>query len=213
VRLGQSFPDRIRVLAATLATSRSPSTESNNHPPYRLTLPAVKAALLPPGLVHIFRHVLVMATPFKTTSHRFRSFCQTNNDLPTSPSMDTRSGHILDNFDTITNQANGSHAVSSDTKLQCCCGRPECAYLENNNTLLGGIERDLETAARLGQVRAHPGRSRISVGKHSRSSVRDWCSPLSSWCLLLRGKQWNVLLVLFTFPAFNLRSFRHFCPR
>ena len=49
---------------------------------------------------------------------------------------------------------NNSRPSSSDGKLQCCCGRPECAYLENNNTLLGGIERDLETAARLGQVRA-----------------------------------------------------------
>ncbi|KAK5095916.1 hypothetical protein LTR70_003235 [Exophiala xenobiotica] len=36
--------------------------------------------------------------------------------------------------------------------MQCCCGRSDCAYLENNNAALGGLERDLETAARLGQA-------------------------------------------------------------
>jgi hypothetical protein len=37
--------------------------------------------------------------------------------------------------------------------LRCCCGQPSCAYLEHNNTALGGLEKDLETAAKLGQVR------------------------------------------------------------
>jgi len=70
--------------------------------------------------------------------------------------MDTRSGRIptLD-LDTVMTAPNDTCPPSSDLKLQCCCGRPECIYLENNNTLLGGIERDLETAARLGQVRGH----------------------------------------------------------
>jgi hypothetical protein len=37
--------------------------------------------------------------------------------------------------------------------LRCCCGQPACAYLEHNNAALGGLEKDLETAAKLGQVR------------------------------------------------------------
>lgn len=74
--------------------------------------------------------------------------------MPSTPSTDTRSGHIPDAIDTIMSSTNETPTLTSDMKLQCCCGRPECAYLENNNTLLGGIERDLETAARLGQVRA-----------------------------------------------------------
>ncbi|KIX07697.1 uncharacterized protein Z518_02351 [Rhinocladiella mackenziei CBS 650.93] len=94
-----------------------------------------------------------MSSPFNTTSHRFKSFCQANNDISTPPSMDTRSGHIPETVDNIvTARANGTHRSAGEVKLQCCCGRPECAYLENNNTLLGGIERDLETAARLGQA-------------------------------------------------------------
>lgn len=37
-------------------------------------------------------------------------------------------------------------------EMQCCCGRPTCAFLEHNNVALGGLEKDLETAAQLGQV-------------------------------------------------------------
>lgn len=37
-------------------------------------------------------------------------------------------------------------------RLACCCGRQECAYLEHNNTALEGLEKDVRTAAALGQV-------------------------------------------------------------
>lgn len=37
--------------------------------------------------------------------------------------------------------------------LRCCCGRGDCALLEHNQIALEGLEKDLETAARLGQVR------------------------------------------------------------
>jgi hypothetical protein len=67
--------------------------------------------------------------------------------------MDTRTGRIPDDVNSPTmTAANELRPSSSDGKLQCCCGRLECAYLENNSAILGGIERDLETAARLGQV-------------------------------------------------------------
>lgn len=36
--------------------------------------------------------------------------------------------------------------------LRCCCGRSECAYLQHNNAVLEGLERDVATAAQLGQV-------------------------------------------------------------
>lgn len=42
---------------------------------------------------------------------------------------------------------------SASTTLRCCCGRDKCALLEHNNVALEGLEKDLETAARLGQVR------------------------------------------------------------
>lgn len=47
----------------------------------------------------------------------------------------------------IPTHSNGS------TTLRCCCGRNDCALLEHNNVALEGLEKDLETAARLGQVR------------------------------------------------------------
>ncbi|KAM5432847.1 hypothetical protein McanMca71_003809 [Microsporum canis] len=43
----------------------------------------------------------------------------------------------------------------SASKLECCCGRGDCPYLEHNSATLAELERDVETAARLGQVRMH----------------------------------------------------------
>ena len=55
----------------------------------------------------------------------------------------------------MTNEPQSNKTERSDdaqTALTCCCGRPSCAYWEHNNAALSGLERDLETAARLGQV-------------------------------------------------------------
>ena len=42
---------------------------------------------------------------------------------------------------------------SAPITLRCCCSRDDCAILEHNNLSLEGVEKDLATAARLGQVR------------------------------------------------------------
>lgn len=42
-----------------------------------------------------------------------------------------------------------THETSS---IHCCCGRQECPFLEHNSTVLEGVERDLLSAARIGQV-------------------------------------------------------------
>ena len=66
----------------------------------------------------------------------------------------------------------------SGANLSCCCGRSDCAYLHHNNIALSGLERDVETAARLGQVRATPilyTRSRHGVIGQIFSSSRDIC--------------------------------------
>ena len=44
-------------------------------------------------------------------------------------------------------------AETTSANLRCCCGRFDCALLEHNVVALEGLEKDLETAARLGQVR------------------------------------------------------------
>ncbi|KAL3469451.1 hypothetical protein BJX99DRAFT_252011 [Aspergillus californicus] len=46
-------------------------------------------------------------------------------------------------------------SATSQADLHCCCGRKECAYLQNNHDALEGLEKDLETAARLGQALLH----------------------------------------------------------
>ncbi|KIW70319.1 hypothetical protein PV04_02602 [Phialophora macrospora] len=121
-----------------------------------------------------------MSLPVNTTSLRFQTFCD-NNDLParSSTSMDTRTGRIPDDVDTpIMTAANESRPSSSDGKLQCCCGRLECAYLENNSAILGGIERDLETAARLGQALLTRHESYVSESQQEHQRLTAYISEL-----------------------------------
>ncbi|KAI9706054.1 MAG: hypothetical protein M1836_005460 [Candelina mexicana] len=41
---------------------------------------------------------------------------------------------------------------STSPHLECCCGRQECAFLKHNNAALEGLEKDVQTAAQLGQA-------------------------------------------------------------
>ena len=50
-----------------------------------------------------------------------------------------------------------THSSSTPTALRCCCGRNDCTFLQHNNLALEGLEKDLATAARLGQVRSFVG--------------------------------------------------------
>ena len=43
-------------------------------------------------------------------------------------------------------RADSQHAVA------CCCGQDQCAYLAQNDAVLKGLEQDLESAAKIGQV-------------------------------------------------------------
>lgn len=40
--------------------------------------------------------------------------------------------------------------------LRCCCGRDECVFLHHNQSVLDSVERDVHTAAKLGQVCCPP---------------------------------------------------------
>ncbi|KAK8204485.1 hypothetical protein BKA81DRAFT_319160, partial [Phyllosticta paracitricarpa] len=47
------------------------------------------------------------------------------------------------------------HATTTDAHSripQCCCGNSDCPYLSHNGHLLEGLERDVQTAAQLGQA-------------------------------------------------------------
>lgn len=45
-------------------------------------------------------------------------------------------------------------ALSQPEALQCCCGKTDCVFLKHNCSVLDNVEKDVHTAARLGQVRA-----------------------------------------------------------
>ncbi|KAL4784520.1 hypothetical protein BJX76DRAFT_347759 [Aspergillus varians] len=62
-----------------------------------------------------------------------------------------------------------THSSStSRADLHCCCGREECAYLQNNHDVLEGLEQDLETAARLGQALLHRHESYMAEAEEDR---------------------------------------------
>lgn len=66
------------------------------------------------------------------------------------PPMDSRLHTASSDRDSLPSIPTYSSAPAN---LRCCCGRDDCALLEHNNVALEGLEKDLETAARLGQVR------------------------------------------------------------
>jgi len=43
---------------------------------------------------------------------------------------------------------------SATPNLRCCCGRTDCAFLKHNCTALDDLEKEVRTAAQLGQVRS-----------------------------------------------------------
>ncbi|KAJ5389221.1 uncharacterized protein N7496_000289 [Penicillium cataractarum] len=57
--------------------------------------------------------------------------------------------------------------------LRCCCGREDCALLEHNQVALEGLEKDLETAARLGQALLHRHESYIAEAEEDRQRLEE----------------------------------------
>ncbi|KUI55401.1 hypothetical protein VP1G_02826 [Cytospora mali] len=43
-------------------------------------------------------------------------------------------------------------ALSQPEALQCCCGKTDCVFLKHNCSVLDSVEKDVHTAARLGQA-------------------------------------------------------------
>ena len=54
-------------------------------------------------------------------------------------------------LDSLLTESTGGMKLT-DRKTVCCCGRSQCAYLEHNNAALEGLEKDLQSAAQIGQV-------------------------------------------------------------
>ncbi|KAI6361786.1 hypothetical protein MCOR25_006404 [Pyricularia grisea] len=54
---------------------------------------------------------------------------------------------------TVNAMAAISSALRSESvKIQCCCGRPDCVFLKHNCSVLESVEKDVHTAAKMGQV-------------------------------------------------------------
>ncbi|KAL4994120.1 hypothetical protein BDV10DRAFT_197779 [Aspergillus recurvatus] len=59
-------------------------------------------------------------------------------------------------------------SATSRADLHCCCGRKECVFLQHNHDALEGLEKDLETAARLGQALLHRHESYMAEAEEDR---------------------------------------------
>ncbi|CAI7638607.1 unnamed protein product [Penicillium glandicola] len=73
----------------------------------------------------------------------------------------------MDPLNTLKDLSIPTHS-SPSTTLRCCCGRNDCALLEHNNVALEGLEKDLETAARLGQALLHRHESYMAEAEEDR---------------------------------------------
>jgi len=94
---------------------------------------------------HLTKHILYPTTA--QSSHiiasRWYERAQRTKSIMTSP------GHAA------SREAAMSQSLSIPAgrpNLACCCGRTSCAYLSHNNAALDDLEKDLRTAAQLGQV-------------------------------------------------------------
>ena len=58
-------------------------------------------------------------------------------------------------LDSLLSQSSQGMQAGPESSSKCCCGRPECAYLQHNNVALRGLEKDLHSAAQIGQVSAN----------------------------------------------------------
>lgn len=59
-------------------------------------------------------------------------------------------------LDSLTREISRHHAqaasVHSLREILCCCGRSDCAFLRRSQNMLAELEKDVQTAAKLGQV-------------------------------------------------------------
>ena len=62
----------------------------------------------------------------------------------------------LEEEDSFASSTTTTHPTADQPDLQCCCGRFECMYLKHNSSVLESVEKDVHTAAKLGQVRLTP---------------------------------------------------------
>ncbi|KAJ5180826.1 hypothetical protein N7492_004036 [Penicillium capsulatum] len=62
---------------------------------------------------------------------------------------------------------------SASTALRCCCGRDDCTLLEHNHVALEGLEKDLATAAKLGQALLHRHESYMAEAEEDRQRLLD----------------------------------------
>ncbi|KAK3388499.1 hypothetical protein B0T20DRAFT_425595, partial [Sordaria brevicollis] len=51
-----------------------------------------------------------------------------------------------------SNGNNSAQGAQQSPAMRCCCGREDCVYLRHNCTLLKSVERDVHTAAKMGQT-------------------------------------------------------------
>lgn len=60
-------------------------------------------------------------------------------------------GEMAD-LDTLIQRLPTNCTTTARTTPQCCCGRTDCVHLKHNGVALDDLEKEVRTAAQLGQV-------------------------------------------------------------
>lgn len=73
---------------------------------------------------------------------------------PYTPSVPTPATTIITSATTeaSTMESHGTTAGETSLPMKCCCGRLDCVFLKHNCAVLDSVEREVHTAARMGQV-------------------------------------------------------------
>lgn len=67
---------------------------------------------------------------------------------PKTPTVTEASA--MESHSTTAGESEGEGEASPPMK--CCCGRVDCVFLKHNYAVLDSVEREVHTAARMGQV-------------------------------------------------------------
>lgn len=107
------------------------------------------------------------------------------------------------------------HVPSEPAPLRCCCGSEECVVLRHNCEVLDGVEKDVHTAAKLGQVCLFPPCLCVRVGMmgflfnllpSGSGDIKRVHLPVALPLFKPCSCHLNALIVIFTSPMHTLNQ-------
>ncbi|KAK5100297.1 hypothetical protein LTS08_005045 [Lithohypha guttulata] len=114
---------------------------------------------------------------------------------------DNRVNHTTLRFRDFVGRNPAQHSISQldlarrdhNNNMKCCCGRAGCAYLEHNTAALGDLEKDLETAARLGQALLDRHEAYVKESQAEQARLANYVHDLENEKASLQNENYRVV--------------------